>query len=55
MVIALTVIGSEAIAVPSAVYGFLMYFSATALVVYGRRLAVTRTSLKAGVAERPVT
>lgn len=53
IVIALTVIGSETIAVPSAVYGFLMYFSAIGLVVYGRRLAATRTSLKSAEAPAP--
>jgi bile acid:Na+ symporter, BASS family len=46
MLVAITVIGSETMAVPSAVYGLLMYASAFALVAYGRRslppLAVRR-------------
>jgi bile acid:Na+ symporter, BASS family len=37
MLLAITVIGSEEMAVPSAVYGLLMYASAAALVTYGRR------------------
>jgi bile acid:Na+ symporter, BASS family len=37
MLIAITVIGSETMAVPSAVYGLLMYASAAAIVVYGQR------------------
>jgi BASS family bile acid:Na+ symporter len=37
ILIAVNVIGSEALAVPSAVYGVLMYASAVAVVVYGRR------------------
>jgi BASS family bile acid:Na+ symporter len=37
ILVALTVIGSETMAVPSAVYGLLMYASAFALVAYGRR------------------
>jgi BASS family bile acid:Na+ symporter len=37
ILIAVTVIGQEDMAVPSAVYGLLMYLSAAALVVYGRR------------------
>jgi bile acid:Na+ symporter, BASS family len=39
ILIAATVIGSERMAVPSAVYGLLMYVSAFALVAYGRRVA----------------
>jgi bile acid:Na+ symporter, BASS family len=39
ILIAATVIGSERMAVPSAVYGLLMYVSAFVLVVYGRRAA----------------
>jgi bile acid:Na+ symporter, BASS family len=39
ILIAATVIGSERMAVPSAVYGLLMYVSAFALVAYGRRAA----------------
>ena len=39
MLIALNVIGSEEMAVPSAVYGLLMYVSALAVVAYGRRVA----------------
>jgi bile acid:Na+ symporter, BASS family len=39
ILIAATVIGSERMAVPSAVYGLLMYVSAIALVAYGRRAA----------------
>jgi bile acid:Na+ symporter, BASS family len=39
ILIAATVIGSERMAVPSAVYGLLMYLSAFALVAYGRRQA----------------
>ena len=39
ILIAATVIGSERMAVPSAVYGLLMYLSAFALVAYGRRAA----------------
>jgi len=37
ILLAVTVIGSEEMAVPSAVYGLIMYLSAAALVVYGRR------------------
>lgn len=37
ILIAVTVIGSETMAVPSAVYGVLMYVSAFAVVTYGRR------------------
>lgn len=37
ILIAVTVIGSETMAVPSAVYGVLMYVSAAAVVTYGRR------------------
>lgn len=37
ILIALTVAGSEELAIPSAVYGLLMYASAFALVAYGRR------------------
>jgi len=40
ILIALTVVGSEELAVPSAVYGLLMYASAFALVAYGRRRLV---------------
>ncbi|MFA9446807.1 bile acid:sodium symporter family protein [Egicoccus sp. AB-alg6-2] len=42
ILIAVTVIGSEQMAVPSAVYGLLMYLSAAALVVGGRRAAGMR-------------
>lgn len=42
ILIAVTVMGSEAIAVPSAVYGLLMYLSAAVLVVVGRRMAGMR-------------
>lgn len=42
ILIAVTVMGSEAIAVPSAVYGLLMYVSAAVLVVAGRRAAGMR-------------
>jgi bile acid:Na+ symporter, BASS family len=37
ILLAVTVIGSEAMAVPSAVYGLLMYLSASAVVFFGRR------------------
>jgi BASS family bile acid:Na+ symporter len=37
ILLAVTVIGSEDMAVPSAVYGLVMYLSAGALVAYGRR------------------
>jgi bile acid:Na+ symporter, BASS family len=37
MLIAITIIGSETMAVPSAVYGLLMYASAFAIVAYGQR------------------
>lgn len=37
MLVAVTIIGSEAMAVPSAVYGLLMYVSAAALVAVGQR------------------
>jgi BASS family bile acid:Na+ symporter len=37
MLVAVTIIGSEAMAVPSAVYGLLMYASAFALVTFGQR------------------
>jgi bile acid:Na+ symporter, BASS family len=37
MLIAITIIGSETMAVPSAVYGLLMYASAFAVVAYGQR------------------
>jgi bile acid:Na+ symporter, BASS family len=37
MLVAITVIGSERMAVPSAVYGLLMYVSAIGIVMYGRR------------------
>ncbi|HEV2150002.1 MAG TPA: bile acid:sodium symporter family protein [Longimicrobiaceae bacterium] len=37
MLVAITVIGSDTMAVPSAVYGLLMYASAFALVAYGQR------------------
>jgi bile acid:Na+ symporter, BASS family len=40
ILIAATVLGSERMAVPSAVYGLLMYVSAFALVAYGRRTSV---------------
>ena len=39
ILIAVTVIGSEEMAVPAAVYGLLMYVSAAVLVVLGRRMA----------------
>lgn len=39
ILLAVTVIGSEEMAVPSAVYGLVMYLSAAALVAYGRRTA----------------
>ena len=42
ILIAVTVIGAEEIAVPSAVYGLLMYLSAAVLVVLGRRAADSR-------------
>lgn len=38
ILIAITVIGSEAMAVPPAVYGLLMYVPAAAVVAYGRRV-----------------
>lgn len=41
ILIAVTVLGREEVAVPSAVYGLLMYVSAGALVGYGRRRAGT--------------
>lgn len=47
LLIALTILGSTPIAIPSAVYGFLQYFTAAGLIWYGRRLAVRRTNLKA--------
>jgi bile acid:Na+ symporter, BASS family len=37
LLLAITVIGNDEMAVPSAVYGLLMYLSAAALVAYGRR------------------
>jgi bile acid:Na+ symporter, BASS family len=37
MLVAVTIIGSEAMAVPAAVYGLLMYASAFALVTFGQR------------------
>ncbi len=37
MLVAITIIGSEAMAVPSAVYGLLMYGSGFALVTLGQR------------------
>lgn len=40
ILIALTVAGSEELAIPSAVYGLLMYASAFALVAYGRKRLV---------------
>ena len=40
ILIALTVAGSEELAIPSAVYGLLMYASAFALVAYGRKRVV---------------
>jgi bile acid:Na+ symporter, BASS family len=39
ILIAATVIGSERMAIPAAVYGLLMYLSAFVLVVHGRRVA----------------
>lgn len=42
ILIAVTVIGSEQMAVPAAVYGLLMYLSAAVLVVAGRRAAGMR-------------
>jgi bile acid:Na+ symporter, BASS family len=39
ILIAATVIGSERMAIPAAVYGLLMYLSAFVLVAYGRRVA----------------
>lgn len=39
LLIALTIIQSEEVAIPAAVYGLLMYASAVALVTYGRRRA----------------
>lgn len=47
MLIALTILGSGAIAMPSAVYGFLQYFTAAGLISYGRRIAMRRTNIKA--------
>jgi bile acid:Na+ symporter, BASS family len=51
LLVALTVIGSETMAVPSAVYGLLMFASAFALVAYGRRalpaLAIRRPGTEA--------
>lgn len=44
ILLAVTVIGSEEMAVPSAVYGLVMYLSAAALVAYGRRAAPVGTS-----------
>jgi bile acid:Na+ symporter, BASS family len=44
LLIALTIIGSETIAIPAAVYGLLMYVTGAAVVVYGRRRAATPTS-----------
>ncbi|PRX46944.1 BASS family bile acid:Na+ symporter [Prauserella shujinwangii] len=49
ILIAVNVIGSEALAVPSAVYGVLMYLSAVGVVAYGRR-----RSLRAPTAGKPV-
>jgi bile acid:Na+ symporter, BASS family len=43
ILIAATVIGSERMAVPAAVYGLVMYVSAIALVAYGRRAARSLT------------
>lgn len=43
ILIALTVAGSEELAIPSAVYGLLMYASAFALVAYGRKSLQTQT------------
>jgi bile acid:Na+ symporter, BASS family len=41
ILIAATVIGSERMAIPAAVYGLLMYLSAFVLVAYGRRVAAS--------------
>jgi bile acid:Na+ symporter, BASS family len=53
MLIALTILGSATVAMPSAVYGFLMYFSAIGLVIYGRRIAATRAHIKADEVTEP--
>jgi bile acid:Na+ symporter, BASS family len=46
MMIALTILGSGPVAIPSAVYGLVMYLSAIGIVAYGRRLAEQRSGLK---------
>jgi bile acid:Na+ symporter, BASS family len=48
MLLAITVIGSEEMAVPSAVYGLVMYVSAGALVFYGRRALPSVADRRAG-------
>lgn len=42
LIVALTMLRSAEIAIPSALYGLLMYLSAIGLIVYGRRLAGVR-------------
>jgi bile acid:Na+ symporter, BASS family len=44
LLIALTVIGSEEVAIPAAVYGLLMYVSGAAVVAYGRRRSEPATT-----------
>lgn len=53
ILIAVNVIGSEALAVPSAVYGVLMYVSAVGVVVYGRRRSVRAATAGRAVPESP--
>lgn len=53
ILIAVTVIGSEDMAVPSAVYGLLMYLSAAALVTYGRRTLPAPQRVLGGSARGP--
>jgi BASS family bile acid:Na+ symporter len=51
LTVTLTLLGSADIAMPSALYGLLMFVSAGALIVYGRRLA--RVSLRPARGEVP--
>ncbi|PXY24656.1 bile acid:sodium symporter family protein [Prauserella muralis] len=53
ILIAVNVIGSEALAVPSAVYGVLMYVSAIGVVVYGRRRSLRAATAGRAVPESP--
>lgn len=55
ILIAVTVIGSERMAVPSAVYGLLMYVSAIAVVAFGRRRLEPISARRDRVLEGPGT